>query len=720
MTGKGPFAKIADQLAGRIEFMPERVEHFYKTARIGGAINLVLAVLIAGMLFSTAKLSSLALFVGAAACAIWIRHSIYRARVKNPDRFTPARWAQLMLMTGVLFGIVWGGLFLSGVMDDRPEIQILAFLVVTAGSISNIGLLSWLPMYLAYPTTASVMIGISMWRHPDPTYIYFSIVIFAAVPLLAVMALTLSPVVTDNFRLRARDREMLEKLRAEKERAEAATRAKSAFLATMSHEMRTPLNGVMGMLQILSRSIKDDAPRQQLLVARQASEALRAVIDDVLDFTKIESGAMTVESKAFDLPALLGEAATILKAQAAAKGLSLETKFDASLPRWVRSDPTRLRQALLNLLGNAVKFTDTGRIELSAGIRSPRGGPAEIAIAVSDSGIGIAPDKIDKLFRPFAQADDSITRRFGGTGLGLVISRRIAEALGGGITVRSTEGVGSVFELCLPLALADGTGEASARIPVRPERKLDVLVVDDQPINREVACELLALDGHRTKAAIDGATALAELARGGRFDVALLDLHMPDMTGFELAVRIRGHGDARLSALPLVALSAATAREDVARCREARMNGFVAKPIDEARLLEALARVTSGAEAFPDDLPAAEADAPVFDRAQAAEMIEAIGIARYRDMVEKFAVMAKGQAATIRTAAEAGDAPALAVAAHAMIGQSAQLGGRRLGAEARAIEQLAHASDTDEARQRSATLENLIAESLAAMRSLSA
>jgi signal transduction histidine kinase/AmiR/NasT family two-component response regulator len=410
-----------------------------------------------------------------------------------------------------------------------------------------------------------------------------------------------------------------------KREAEAANRAKSAFLAAMSHELRTPMNGVLGVADLLLREPLSPDSREMVGVIRSSSEALLGIIDQILDLAKVEAGHFDLERLPFDVGALLREVRTLVELAARKKGLAVELVGEGHLGAKHRvGDALRVRQILLNLLGNAVKFTAAGRVAIEVLPDGARGG---LAIDVVDTGIGIAPDALARLFKPFSQADASTTRRFGGTGLGLAISQQLAEAMGGTLEVSSTLGVGSRFHLWLPLAAApEAAAEAQANEPEAPPAPTSapevasaapstalparVLVVEDNVVNQQVVRRLLARLGVEVELASDGAEALEKLTS---IDLVLMDCHMPGMDGLEASRRIRALPPP-LGRLPIIALSAAVFEEEQAATREAGMDAFLAKPIRldalEAALREAWRRHASvqprrRADAQPKSTPAA-------------------------------------------------------------------------------------------------------------------
>ncbi|QPC31897.1 PAS domain S-box protein [Caldimonas thermodepolymerans] len=383
-------------------------------------------------------------------------------------------------------------------------------------------------------------------------------------------------------------------LAAAKEQAEAASRAKSAFLANMSHEIRTPLHGVLGMAQLALGS-GSDAQRREEYLRRivDSAQTLSAIISDILDLSKIEAGRLQLDAVPFSPRAVLQAVQRSYAEQAAQKGLELALHVDDGVPSQVVGDPVRTQQILGNFLGNALKFTERGRVVLTA----HPAGEGRLRFEVRDTGPGIEPDVQQRLFEPFTQADESISRRYGGTGLGLSICRQLARLMGGEVGVHSTPGQGSTFWVELPLPETEQVGP-------RPDdaapqdgqlRGRRVLVVEDNPVNMMIAVATLEQWGVQVVQAHTGQEALALVdAEHGRFDAVLMDVHMPGMSGYDVTQVLRQRYDART--LPIIALTAAALVSEQERALAAGMNDFIPKPIDMNRLHAALVRWVRRAE----------------------------------------------------------------------------------------------------------------------------
>lgn len=396
---------------------------------------------------------------------------------------------------------------------------------------------------------------------------------------------------------RARENERVNEMRRAKEEADEANRAKSAFLAVVSHEIRTPMTGVMGMVRMLLDSSITKQQRDYVLTIQESSEAMMALLNDILDFERIQRGKIELENISFDLHRLIHGVITLMSGHAVEKGLSLSARLDDDLPKYVKGDPTRLRQVLLNLMGNAIKFTKTGDVTLfvrdmsdgehkSAG----NGNTFMIYFAIQDSGIGISDEARKNLFTPFAQADSTISRKFGGTGLGLAISKGLVETMGSAINISSKEGEGSTFffTLCMPRGIASSASDKMQPVqqentPATSVKPLRILVVDDNAITRKVIVGFLEQDKHDILT-VDTAEAALEKIDQDAFDLVFMDIELPGMRGNEATKKLREHRDRVKAVIPVFAVTGNIAKEDRERYMADGMSGFVAKPIEAEQL----------------------------------------------------------------------------------------------------------------------------------------
>jgi signal transduction histidine kinase/DNA-binding response OmpR family regulator len=491
-----------------------------------------------------------------------------------------------------------------------------------------------------------------------------------------------------------------EELEAMRERAEAAGVAKTQFLSTMSHELRTPLTGIIGFADLVLRGEQSPAEQRRFLeLQRESAHALLAVVADVLDYANAEAGRLELEPAPFAPRALVEEATGVVRHGAEAKGLELRTVVAPSVPAGLAGDAARIRQLLLNLLSNAVKFTTGGSIELRVDYQARPDGPAVFCLQVIDTGIGIAPDKLDRLFQQFSQVDGTHARRYGGSGLGLAICRKLVELMGGTLGVESEEGRGSLFWVELPLAVA----EAPAVAPVATRQPRRILLAEDVVANQILVSAILEANDHLVDVVDDGVAAVTALRRTA-YDLVLMDIQMPVMNGIDATRAIRDD-EAGQRRTPIVALTANATGEDAARCLAAGMDACVAKPIDEPQLLATIDRLTAAEPGRPPIV--------VLDDVALDGLIARLGRAKATELVTLFQRSVETEVAALELARA--DATAVRGHAKALSGLAGNLGCAELERSARRLANLREEAGQDELDRHLGILTEAAARALAAL-----
>ena len=501
----------------------------------------------------------------------------------------------------VVDAVVSGGAIALASFQLVPTLTIFTGLATILGSVGGItflllGMFAFISSLLIVGATVT---GFSVALDGTPV----SIVLSAAglVAFQTMMGLLTYRTARNFIKSRRRIAEQAEEIRVQnaaleeaREEALQAAQAKAAFLATMSHEIRTPLNGVLGMTSLLADTRMTPEQQDFVRTIQVSGTTLLSVINDVLDFSRIESGRLELEAEPLSVRGVVEEALEIVGPRARETGIELICEVEPDVPELILGDAVRIRQVLTNLAGNAVKFTEEGEVVVTVSLLQPtsENSRAEIEFRVSDTGIGIPEDRLPLLFVPFSQADASTTRRFGGTGLGLAISKRLTELMGGTISAKSTAGVGSTFSFTIKAAVA----QDRRRVPRLSAANITgqrVLVVDDNATNRRVLCAQLSSWGMKPQAARNAEEAMSLLSREGGFVLAILDLHMPDVDGMTLAQRIRGIE--AVQGLPLILLSSSLvqSKDDPARLFNVRLM----KPVRQSKLFDSIVRILDRADA---------------------------------------------------------------------------------------------------------------------------
>lgn len=427
-------------------------------------------------------------------------------------------------------------------------------------------------------------------------WIYSICIIVAALIIYYFIRKRMSDAADGQRILREKVREKTRELEQQKERAEDSEKAKEQFLANMSHEIRTPMNAILGMTRLLLEQEPRTDQLKYLNSIKHASDNLLVIINDILDLSKIQAGKINLEKIPFNLRNEINAVYETMKVNADDKGLNLLTAVDETCPKTIIGDPYRLSQILLNLTGNAIKFTEKGNVTIQTTCTSADD-QVIVKFSVIDSGIGIAKDKLDYIFDMFTQETSSTTRKFGGTGLGLAICKKLIELQGGNITVESETGKGSVFSFAIPFAIGKDIAEHNAKDDHKQQvvatmKNVRILLVEDNEFNQMVAVDTLerSIEGAKVTIAGNGRIAI-DMLLNNTFDIVLMDIQMPEMDGHEATKNIRSNSDEKINSIPIIAMTASVIKAEVDKCFESGMNEFVGKPFSVGELLEKMSKL---------------------------------------------------------------------------------------------------------------------------------
>lgn len=590
--------------------LSRQVELLYRNLRPGQIISMIIGALLVWL--ALGKVNSLLLFGWLA--LVWLIASLrlayglrYQRLAADQRQADPQRWRRRALKGAGASGLIWmlGALLLT--RADDPTLQFFCAFVMSAlvaGAVPVLAADRLAFRLFAWPIVMAVIVGVA---GTDPLQATFAVLALLFLFIVTRSADFFNETLHETIRLERETALLAEKLEIARQQAEQSNLAKSQFLANMSHEIRTPMNAVIGMTELALDTDETAERTEYLNIVKSSAHSLLGILNDILDFSKIEAGKLTVETIPFVPADVLRESAAMLALRAREKGLMIDCQISADCPPVALSDPLRVRQVLLNLLGNAVKFTEQGMISLHLDVVAHRPEGLILRFTVSDTGIGISPDKLNVVFEAFSQADASTTRKYGGTGLGLSITDRLVRLLGGHLEVESVLGSGSTFRFTLPVGLPQHEIKASMAPPsagvaaeAMAHGPLSILLVEDNLVNQTLAQRLLEKRGYRVTVANNGQEAIHRIVAGEHFDLILMDMQMPVLGGIEAtrAIRLREQ-EQGADRLPIIAMTANTMEGDRAACLAAGMDDYLAKPINQKALDETLLRWRNRASSYP-------------------------------------------------------------------------------------------------------------------------